>query len=415
MRFGNLILAAAIMLVSPVLGSAEEISRQDSQSSVSESSVSQMSGTLLGLVDELTSRDYLLRKPSEDDRPYVDPSEALGQFRRAAMSLAIGDLENAATAAEKIQYELVDFYDQESKQNYYLLRENLNQLETVRGWGAYLLNPQPTINAIVEAPHPLGDPNTATIATRIFAAGARGFLLAGAHRRKADLPDLPGSPFHQVHTAWIGGDYADPSTQIPALQVHGYAEHRHDFPSDAEVILSTGGGQLIDPLVKLDHRFDKRGFPSYVYNRLEKSAPRNQGVNGDSAGTRFWSLAATKNEQGKVSRNAGGAFMHIELESAVRRDARRSREAAEIIAATIAELLPVQLEATAENLAANLTPANKPDETPEVEVEVEVDTEATVAATDEVLVASTEVGETKPSQEAPIAAFDQAASPKAGL
>jgi len=313
-------------------------------------------------VDELTSREYTLRKPSEDERPYEDPNDALRDARHAAASLAVGDLEAAAKAASAIAYELLEFYDTDAHRTYYLLREDLAKLPAARGWGAYLLNPDPKFHALIEAPHPIDDSKTAPLAAGVFEAGARGLLLATAHRQKADVPDLVESVFHQVHSAWIGGQ-----ALLPVLQIHGFLASKHDFPSGAEVILSTGGGQVIKELKALDKRFDEQGFPGYVYNELDPESPNNRQVNGDSPGERFWSLAATKNEQGKHARKRGGRFMHLEFEHAVRHDEERREQAARIVAETMVELAPAEAApevtkaAPAVKVAAKAKkPANKP-------------------------------------------------------
>ncbi len=213
----------------------------------------------------------------------------------------MGEVEKAAIAADKIAYELVEFHDTQANRRYYLLREDLSQIETLRGWGAYLLNAEPEFNALVEAPHPLGDSNTAPLAATVFSNGARGLLIAGAHRKKADLPDFVESVFHQVHSAWVGSQ-----ALLPVLQIHGFAGFKHDFPRDAQMVLSTGGGRLSQELIELDTRFEEQGFNSYVYNTLDPKSRTNVRVNGDSPGHRFRPLAATKNEQGRHARDAGG-------------------------------------------------------------------------------------------------------------
>ncbi|TWT78243.1 hypothetical protein Pla123a_10340 [Posidoniimonas polymericola] len=294
-------------------------------------------GTLPELVERLTSHDYLLQHPSQDSRPYVEPGDALRLARRAASLMAVGELQQAAVTAAQIGYELVDFHDTESRNRYFVLREDLASIEQLRGWGAYLLNPAPKFNTLVEAPHPLGDSETAPLAARVFESGARGLLIAGAHRKKADLPDFVESVFHQVHSAWMGGQ-----TLLPVLQVHGFAARKHDFPKDAQLILSTGGGSVTKELLKLDERLDEHGFPSYVYNTLDPTSNRNRRVNGDSAGSRFRSLAATKNVQGQHARGEGSAFMHLEFDYDLRHDKDRSVKAAEVVASAMLEIASVE-------------------------------------------------------------------------
>src|SRR5690606_5583420 len=140
--------------------------------------------------------------------------------------------------------------------------------------------------------------------------------LAGAHRAKADVPDLVDSIFHQVHVAWIG-----PFAQVTAWQIHGFLSAKHPFPQDAKVVASTGDGAIVPEIAALDTVLEEKGVPSYAFNRLPASAHENKRINGGEPGLTFTSLAATKNEQGRLSRSLGGSFVHIELEGDVRASA----------------------------------------------------------------------------------------------
>jgi hypothetical protein len=292
--------------------------------------VATLSGTLSALVAELTSDDYFLRSASRDPRPYVDPQPALGTLFRAAKLLDYGQVDQAAALASEAGYEVVRFVDRQSRHEYLVLREDLKSVKQPRGWGAYLLNPNSEVPAIVEVPHPLDDANTATVGALVFAEGARGLLIAGAQRDKADVPDLVDSVFHQIHVAWTG-----PWGKVAAWQIHGFAIEKHPFPDNAKAILSTGGGEVIDEIVTLNDQLTERGIDGYAFNRLKAEDEVNQRINNGQPGVRFSSLAATKNEQGRHLRSIGGAFVHVELERAVRNDADQRRVAAEAIATSI--------------------------------------------------------------------------------
>lgn len=318
--------------------------------------VRQESGSLQELVDQLTSKQYLLHCPTSDKRPFVKPHEELRFARRAANLLAVGEVAPAAKAASRFGYEVVEFCDTQTRQQYYLLREDLSSVNEPRGWGAYLLNPSPAFNTLVEAPHPLGDSKTVPLAAEVFAAGARGLLIAGAHRDKADLPDFVESIFHQVHAAWVGS-----SGLFPVLQIHGFAGYKHDFPKDAQLVLSTGCGQVPEELIELDKQMDHHGFPSYVYNTLDPASRRNKRVNGDTPGKQFRMLAATKNVQGQHARGQGCKFMHLEFEYHLRHDDQRRTQAAHVVARTMAELAPSgEYNATLERPAVITVATDKP-------------------------------------------------------
>ncbi len=291
------------------------------------------SGDFSDLIARLASREYVLGESSRDDRPYVDPSQVLNAFRHVASAMAWGDVKAAARQAEKLDYEVVEFTDTETKKPYYVLREDLDVVKTIRGWGSYIINPNSRVDALIEAPHPFADVHTPEIGGRVFEeCEAKGFLLAGAHREKADVPDLVDSVFHQVHTAWIG-----PAAQVTAWQIHGFASFKHAFPRGAQVVASTGDGEIAPEVAALDTVLEERGLTSYVFNELPAEADENRELNGGVPGVTFTSLAAAKNEQGRLSRSLGGSFVHVELEVDVRADQEQRRLAGSAIAAVIAK------------------------------------------------------------------------------
>ncbi len=329
-----LLLAAASEATAPraLAQSQTESAGKTSSSSSAASSVTEASGTLPGLVDELTSHDYFLRGPKNDSRPYASPQAALGLMFRAAKLLDYGQVDEAARLARGANYEVVRFVDRETREEYLVLREDLKTVKQLRGWGAYVLNPKSEVPAIVEVPHPIDDSNTAKVGAMVFAAGARGLLLAGAQRDKADVPTLIDSVFHQVHVAWTG-----PWGKVAAWQIHGFAIEKHGFPENAKAILSTGGGEVNHEIITLNHQLTERGIDGYSFNRLKAEDELNQRINNGQPGVRFTSLAATKNEQGRHLRSIGGAFVHVELERAIRNDAGQRQVAADAIAKSIAE------------------------------------------------------------------------------
>jgi hypothetical protein len=244
--------------------------------------------------------------------------------------MAWGDIKAAARQAAELGYEVVKFTDSETQRPYYVLREDLDAVETIRGWGSYIINPKSRVDALVEVPHPFADVYTPEIGGLVFAeCEAKGFLLAGAHRAKADVPDLVESIFHQVHTAWIG-----PDAQVAAWQIHGFASMKHAFPRGAQVVASTGDGEIVPAVAALDTVLEERGLTSYVFNELPAEAEENRELNGGVPGVTFTSLAAAKNEQGRLSRSLGGSFVHIELDVDVRSD-RESRKLAGLAIAAV--------------------------------------------------------------------------------
>jgi hypothetical protein len=301
--------------------------------SASADDIKNETGRLAKLISELASSAYVLAEPAVDDRPYIDPSAALHDFRHVAAALMYGDVDAAARAAKKLDYEVVKFTDSQTERDYYVLREDLEAVKTLRGWGSYIVNRDSRVEALVEVPHPMADVHTPEIGGLLFAeCQAKGFLLAGAHREKADVPDLVDSIFHQVHAAWVG-----PFARVTAWQIHGFSSTNHDFPRGAQVVASTGDGEIVPEVAALDSVLEQRGLVSYVFNELPATADKNRELNGGVPGVTFTSLAGAKNEQGRLSRSLGGSFVHIELEGNVRASAANRRLAASAIAAVIAK------------------------------------------------------------------------------
>jgi hypothetical protein len=289
-------------------------------------------GRLQALVARLASSDYVLDESFRDKRPYVDPTPVLNAFRHMASAVAWGDVNSAAKQAAKLDYELVEFTDTHTKNEYYVLRENLKRVDPIRGWGSYIFNPHSRVDALVEAPHPIADAQTPEVGGLVFEnAQARGFLLAGAHREKADVPDLVDSIFHQVHTAWIG-----PLAQVAAWQIHGFDGSKHSFPDGTGVIASTGDGGIVPEVSSLDSLLEDRGLKSYVFNDRAADSHINKKLNKGVPGVTFTALAATKNEQGRLSRSLGGSFVHVELESNIRSNEDTRELAASVIATAMA-------------------------------------------------------------------------------
>lgn len=318
-------------------------------------------GRIQELIARLASSEYVLGEPRVDPRPYVDPTPALHAFRHLAAALAWGDVKDAAIEAAKLDYELIKFIDAATERRYYVLRENRSG-GVLRGWGSYILNPDSQVNVIVEAPHPIADAQTPEIGGAVFElADAKGFLLAGAHRLKADVPDLVDSIFHQVHTAWVG-----PNATNAAWQIHGFASYKHGFPENVQVIASTGDGSIRPELAVLNEKLEQEGLGTYVFNESPVHSSDNRQLNGDVPGVTFSALAATTNEQGRHLRSLGGAFVHVELESQVRLDAEQAGRAASVIAAAMCEPPAVRVASNAAQvtLASYAPPAEAGAEAP---------------------------------------------------
>jgi len=245
-------------------------------------------------------------------------------FRALATSVMAGSYTTAATQAEALGYELVDFYDTETSHEYYLLREHLNaQGKQNLGWGNYIWNPVPRSDVLVEAPHPLYDSKTPAFAIDVFEGIiGRGFLMAGAHRNQdgsiygiANVVSQWNSIFEAVHETWMS------ATTLP-VQIHGFDYDKHtQYPLGTDAVLSNCYGAVQQPHIDIDQALEAAGFKSYVYNTLPANSPLNILVNDGVPGSTFSDLSANYNVQGQYTHNTYGTpFVHCELEQSIRLD-----------------------------------------------------------------------------------------------
>ena len=272
---------------------------------------------------------------------YVSPTTPQWAQFKAAAALFSGDVMLAESNAVALDYELVHFTQTSDLRTFLALRSRETNGAPVRPWGTYFVNPNSAVTALVAAPHPQFDLRTPLLAAEIFLkSGARGLLLAGAHRNAngsntADPARLTNTIFHAVHEAWSGTNGAN-----TAWQIHGYSSAGHpEFPSNCLVVLSTGvnGSNIMSTnLVELNRQLEWNGLKTYAYNdALAASDPLNLEVNEGVAGTNFDSLAATENVQGQFSRALGGTFVHAESATIVRTNVALRTRAADAIANAI--------------------------------------------------------------------------------
>jgi hypothetical protein len=273
---------------------------------------------------------------------YLAPSEQeWSQFRTAATALFAGDLLAAETNATSLDYQLIAFTHTNDQRVFFGLRSRETNGVPTKPWGTYFVNTNSALNVHVGAPHPQNDFRSPQLAAESFLkSGARGLLIAGAHRdangnNTADPGNLTNTIFHAVHEAWSGTN-----AENTQWQIHGYGPANHpDFPSNCLAVLSTGAdgaNTMSTNIVILDQHLEWNGIKSYAYNdALATNDPSNIAVNEGVAGTNFDGLAATHNVQGKYSRTLGGTFVHIESATVVRTNIAMRTRAADAIANAI--------------------------------------------------------------------------------
>lgn len=246
------------------------------------------------------------KMPRENSEGYVVPTDQEQKaFADLVSALAMEDLIKSAQLASENYYTLSYYMDQGDENAIsYLLRE---KRPIQQGWGLYVFRADSTSNIIVEAPHPLSDRRTPSIALDIYRTlDARGLLIAGTHRNanpdgSADMAHVTKSIFQSVHMA-LSQEIQDTSKEVIILQIHGFHTSKHEgYP---QVIF--GFGEKIQP----------KGFA--LAQKLENALAEQGIIVGLCTGDVWQDLCGTTNAQATISSRV--VFMHIELDESIRKN-----------------------------------------------------------------------------------------------
>ena len=169
----------------------------------------------------------------------------------------------------------------------------------------YAFRVDSTSNIIVEAPHPLYDKGTPSVALNIYRAlDAHALLIAGAHRNanhdeSADVAHAKASIFQSVHTALLQ-KLQSPSENMIVLQIHGFhADKNSNYP---QVVFGFG---------------EKMQGAEIGLAQELRDALSQQGIRvGLCTGNAWQGLCGTTNVQASSMNN--GVFIHIELNEEMR-------------------------------------------------------------------------------------------------
>lgn len=237
---------------------------------------------------------------------YVPPTESNQQaFRSTVLFIMDQEINAAAVLASTFNYELVKFSDKaDLHTESYILRE----LQPIKnGWGLYIFRKQSFREIVIEAPHPIADVKTSTVALHLYRAlDAKALIIAGTHRDanidgSADPARNQDSIFQVVHsTLFEPGE--EPNKKMIFVQIHGYSTARH--PGYPDIIL--GYNWENDP--------EKDGILAKVVESMQKHKIHV----GICDGKKYKGLCGVSNAQRQAT--DGGIFLHIELSETIRRD-----------------------------------------------------------------------------------------------
>ena len=244
--------------------------------------------------------------PRRDSEGYVIPTtQEQADFGKLIAMMMTNELRQAVDLATKNNYTMSYYVDRgDNDAVSYLLRE---QEPIQKGWGLYTFRLESTSNIIIEAPHPIYDRRTPSVALDIYRAlDARALMVAGAHRNansdgSADVAHAKESIFQSIHIALTREIEATSGNAI-ILQIHGFHASKHKgYP---QVVFGLGEKPLPQEIAiaeKLKEALAKQGIRAGVCTGVESN---------------LLELCAKTNVQGSVTDE--GAFIHIELDENIR-------------------------------------------------------------------------------------------------
>ncbi len=267
--------------------------------------------------------------PGSGDDDLIDPTAAeITDWESMLEDLWQGDIPTATTEAGLLNYELIEFADNDGEIYYVLQSMEING----NYWGTYVFNPNSCqTNLIIQAPHPKRDSNTGDEGIHVFeTVGASIFMLAGTHRcnspafstcsgttgacgtsgqkfRSSDMAHTTSSIFQASHEL------------IYDIIPDAYVIQLHGFKNDSSVPLfilsnTTTISPSVDKLSELGVELVSVD-PTWTYDiaHLDSSLP----------------LKGTTNTQGRYTNNVAdpclsyanfnaGRFFHIEQQFTIR-------------------------------------------------------------------------------------------------
>lgn len=246
--------------------------------------------------------------PRAKSEGYLFPSYTeQTDFAELVSVILTEDLARAVDLASKNDYTLNYYVDRGDDYSVsYLLRE---QRPIQKGWGLYAFRLDSTSNIIIEAPHPLYDKRTPSVALDIYRAlDARALLIAGAHRnadrdKSSDVAHTTESIFQSVHIA-LSQEIQAASGDVIILQIHGFHTSKHEgYP---QVVFGLGENPLPKEVAiakKIKDALSKQGISAGICTGIESNLE---------------DLCAKTNVQGSVANDE--AFIHIEIDEKIRKN-----------------------------------------------------------------------------------------------
>ena len=255
--------------------------------------------TEMGSLQQLLENEDIPSAASSD-KYRLPTQDELTAFRTAVQHVLDGNLQAAADEAIDANYELVDFEDTDTSDDFVLLREKSPRDH--RG-GLYAIDTTPERRLVVQCPHPLFDGVRVAAADLFIDTDSVAYLQAGTHRnnsptesdcdgdlggdayRISDMAHQPDGFFQAAHEV-IEAHFDD----TVSLSFHGMA----DDSDPADVVISNGTSRVFygNSL--------SRNLATRMNEILDAAADSREAVSHQEPGEDP-SLSGSTNTQGRVT------------------------------------------------------------------------------------------------------------------
>ncbi len=248
------------------------------------------------------------------DRPSHEERDAMAAAFRAIVA---GDDVRAASLAGPLDYSVIRYLDVATGRDLVILAERQNRDQSwPHAWGLYIHSEGSTSSMTVEVPHPVADVDTELVGTDIFRlADSANLFIAGAERNaradgSADVAHNDQSVFESIHEAVLSPDAI-------VVQPHGFDSvgSQGDY---GDLVLSSGSAPPPAVLSQLAASLRNVGFRVCLYDAVHCRG-----------------LGGTTNVQGRSTRLAGGMFVHLEMNPAVRSSRAESSKIVQTLVAAL--------------------------------------------------------------------------------
>lgn len=295
--------------------------------------------TMSGDIEEFLND---LPLPGCNTNAFVQPSNSdIATWREAMDALLDEQYQTAATLADPLGYDLIEFTDPGRDKIYYLFREQDN----ARGLGTYVYNPGACRLLSLEAPHAGGDTNTKPESIAMYLElNAVTLLIAGTHRCSNSQASpcsgttticnscygLSGNqPYRISDVAHYMQNFFQPAheeiaTQVPGIvsvSVHGFGGRAGGFAADVEISNGTTGDRSQSLATQLANEYNQI-FAQLGMSLIAGSCNAAGGPNDQCGGTnvqgRFVNGSANPCTTSVSTVSGTERFIHVEQVMALR-------------------------------------------------------------------------------------------------